>query len=318
LADVLDGRRLLVIVDDVWDRELLATLRGSFPSSVTVLATTRGVYVANELAVPVGAVSQDEGIQILARGAARTGELDRALDGLAQTLFHSALLLTLAAAQIHPDEELDLMFRNEDNLQPGRAESDVLLERADALRAKFSDAPTALDDQVDLLVRGSLDWLGSEHRARFELLAIYPPGAEITQSMLEDLWDTAPDAALEGIKLLVRAGLAQPVLGNRTAIELHDLITAWLHDNCGRPDHPIHQPLHQRLGGLCLRPDNSPGDLTRDRAEWLAYHLLLVGAWDRLAALPTLRWRSAFLAITGSDATFLAALNQYGHARTAG
>ena len=46
LADVLDGQRLLLIVDDVWDQELLATLRASLPPTVTVLATTRGVVCA--------------------------------------------------------------------------------------------------------------------------------------------------------------------------------------------------------------------------------------------------------------------------------
>ena len=45
LADVLAGQRLLLIVDDVWDRELLDTLRANLPPTVAVLATTRGVSV---------------------------------------------------------------------------------------------------------------------------------------------------------------------------------------------------------------------------------------------------------------------------------
>jgi hypothetical protein len=313
LLDVLDGQRLLLILDDVWDRELLGTLRAGLPPTVTVLATTRGVYVADAAAVPVGAVSRDEAIQILARNTARTGELDQALDGLAQTLFHSALLLTLAAAQIHPDDELDLMFSDEDSSQPGGEEPDMLIGRADALRAKVSDAPTTLDDHIDLLVRSSLDWLGSGHTAQFELLAIYPPGAEITQPMLEDLWEASPDAAQEGTKLLVRAGLAQPVRRDRLTIELHDLITAWLHHSCGRPEDSRHQTVHQRMAALSMLPDGTPGELTRDRVQWLAHHLVSAGAWDRLQALPTVRWRSAFLATTGSDAAFLDALDRYGH-----
>ena len=32
LADALAGQRLLLIVDDVWDRELLATLRANLPA----------------------------------------------------------------------------------------------------------------------------------------------------------------------------------------------------------------------------------------------------------------------------------------------
>ena len=56
LADVLDGQRLLLIVDDVWDQELVVTLRASLPPTVTVLATTRGVSVPGAAAVQVGAV----------------------------------------------------------------------------------------------------------------------------------------------------------------------------------------------------------------------------------------------------------------------
>ena len=131
-------------------------------------------------------------------------------------------------------------------------------------------------------MRRSLDWLGPEHQARFELLAIYPPGAAITQPMLEDLWETQPNATRKEIRLLVRAGLAQPVRRDRPTLELHDLITAWLHHACGRPGDPSHQPVHQRLAGLCMLPDGSPGTLTRDRAEWLAHHLVSADAWDRL------------------------------------
>ena len=320
LADVLGGQRLLLIVDDVWDHEVLATLRAALPPTVTVLATSRGVFAPGAVALRVGAVSRGEAIEILARGTPRSDELDRALADLAQTLFDWALLLTLAAGQIHSDE-LDLMF--DDDPYPEGAEPSVLIERADTLRADFAADPTMLDElerdpgsvaprSVEVLVRRSLDWLGPEHQARFKLLAIYPSGAAITQPMLEDLWGASPNVTLRDIKFLVRAGLAQPIQADRLTIELHDLITAWLRHVCGPPDDPGHQPVHQRLAGLCILPDGSPGRLTWDRAEWLAHHLVSVAAWDRLRTLPTLKWRTAFLAASGSDAGFLAALDHYG------
>ena len=123
-------------------------------------------------------------------------------------------------------------------------------------------------------------------------------------------------ATRKEIKLLARAGLAQPVRSDRLTIELHDLITAWLHHEYGRPGDARHQPVHQRLAGLCCSP-TAARQAHGDRAEWLAYHLVSAGAWDRLTALPTLRWRSAFLVATGSDAEFLAGLDHYGHAALA-
>ena len=72
LTDVLNGQRLLLIVDDAWDRELLATLQAGLPSAVTILATTRGAFVPGAVGVPVGAVGREEAIQILARDTPRS------------------------------------------------------------------------------------------------------------------------------------------------------------------------------------------------------------------------------------------------------
>ena len=220
LADVLAGQRLLLIVDDVWDGELLGTLRANLPASIAVLATSRGVSVPRAVAVLVGAVGRDQAIQILARDTPRSEELDRALGGLAETLFGWALLLTLAAAEIHRDDELDWRSDDEYDSHPEVTEPNVLIGRAETLKAEFPNDPTMLDDlertpeaaaprSVDVLVRRSLEWLGPEHRARFELLAIYPPGATITRSMLEDLWDTSQGVTRKEMTLLARAGLAQ-------------------------------------------------------------------------------------------------------------
>ena len=41
--DALAGQRLLLIVDDAWNPELLDALRTHLPGTVAVLATTRGV-----------------------------------------------------------------------------------------------------------------------------------------------------------------------------------------------------------------------------------------------------------------------------------
>ena len=328
LVEVLAGQRLLLIVDDIWDRVLLATLRASLPQVVTVLATTRGISLPDAVTVQVGAVSHDEATEILARGAARDDELDLVLGDLAETLFHWALLLTLAAAEIHRDDEFGWGLDDGINSYPDKLEPGVLAARAKILRRDFPGDPTMLDDlecivgsapprSVEVLVRRSLDWLGPEHRSWFELLAIYPPGATITPPMLEDLWQTSPNLTRKGIRLLARAGLAQPVRGDKLTIELHDLIAAWLQHEYGRPADSRHRSTHRRLADLCFLPDGTPRKLTSDRAQWLAHHMVSAGDWDKLKALPTLKLRSAFQVATGSDALFLAALDLYGHAARA-
>ena len=80
-ADALGGQRLLLIVDDVWDRELLRMLQAGLPPTVTVLVTTRGVSVPGAVAVLVGAVGEEEAIDILARGTRAANNSTRPLVG---------------------------------------------------------------------------------------------------------------------------------------------------------------------------------------------------------------------------------------------
>ena len=328
LADVLGGQRLLLIVDDVWDRELLATLRANLPPTVMVLATTRGVSVPGAVAVPVGAVGREEAIEILARGAARSGELDRALGDLAETLFHWALLLTLAAAEIHRDDELGWGFDDEDNPQPaGRS------------RTCSSGGPTLSGQSFPTTRPCSTTWSVPPRarrpaRSRSWCAARWTGWAPSTRHALS-CWPSTrparrspspcsktsgrPRRTRPGKRSSSWSGLALPSryegTGSRSSCTTSS--PPGCTTSCGRPGDARHQPVHQRLAGLCMLPDGSPGELTRDRAEWLAHHLVSAGAWDRLKALPTLKWRSAFLVATGSDAAFLAGLDHYGHAALA-
>ena len=322
LADALSGQRRLFIIDDVWDPNLLITLRrSSLPSSVTVLATARGIRLPGIANVSVGAVNSHEAIQILAGDTARSDELDRALGRLAATLFCWPLLLTLAAAYIHRDDERhwSTWFDDDPNSQLQGPDPDLVIARAESLRRDFPDNPLMIDDpdtaaqqSVEFLVGRSLEWLGPEPERRFKLLAVYEPGTAITEPMLEDLWETKEEPTQTEIDRLIRAGFVQPVRSDRQTIGIHDLITAWLRHTCGRPDDADLQPVHRRLAGLAQLADGNPGDLTRDRAEWLAYHLVAARDWEKLKALPTLRWRSQFSFATGSDAVFLAGLDYYG------
>ena len=154
-------------------------------------------------------------------------------------------------------------------------------------------------------MRRSLEWLGPERKSRFELLAIYPPGAAITQPMVGDLWGISQNVTWKEIRLLVRAGLAQPVRktgsrSNCTTSSPRGCIT-----RAAGPAMPATSRSTSDWPGFPCSPTAARATSRRDRAEWLAYHLVAAGDWDRLEALPSLRWRSAFLVATGSDAAFL-------------
>ena len=71
----------------------------------------------------------------------RSDELDQALGGLAETLFRWALLLTLAAAEIHRDDELDWGSDDEYSPQPAGGGAEVLIARAETLQERVSRRP---------------------------------------------------------------------------------------------------------------------------------------------------------------------------------
>ena len=136
LEDVLTGQRLLLIIDDVWDQELLDTLRANLPPTVAVLATTPGVFPGRAAAVQVGAVGRDQAIEILARGTPRNDQLDRALGDLAETLFRWALLLKPGCRRTPPRRRTRLGVRRR-RPHPKETEPSVLIERAETLRTEF-------------------------------------------------------------------------------------------------------------------------------------------------------------------------------------
>jgi hypothetical protein len=319
LRDALAGDPILIIVDDAWDPDTLDIIRANLPPSVTLAVTTRGVTVEGAHRVPVLAATEGEAIRILARSTPRSAELDHALEQLATTLFYWPFLLDLAAGQLHDDPgtgwEGDL-----DTIDATTTDAEQLAQEANQLAQEFPADPECVDElrrhtggepprTVDFLIGRSLDRLHDDDRQRFAELAIYPRGAALTVALLSDLWSLTERATKRLASQLIRVGLVRR--GTPPTLELHDLVVAWLHHNHGQPEDPAHQPTHQRLAGLAIQPDGEPATLTRDRAYWLAYHLVAARDWVLLERLPTRSWRIALLNATGSEAVLLAGLGLY-------
>ena len=177
---------------------------------------------------------------------------------------------------------------------------------------------TAPPRSVEVLVHRSLDWLGPEHRA---LSSCWPSTRPARRS-------PSPCSRTSGRSRRTRHGKRS---GSWSGLALPSRSGSGpAHDRAARPHHRLAAPRTRRprrrspptgppaTGRAVLSSRWQPRRAhAKDRAEWLAYHLVAAGAWDRLKALPTLRWRSAFLVATGSDAAFLAGLDHYGHAALA-
>jgi tetratricopeptide (TPR) repeat protein len=321
LPEALSGEPLLVVLDGVLDAGLVGEVVATVPEEVTVVVTTRGTPLEATrvgrpvVSVPVGALSRGEAVRALARDVARAPEVDEALDRLAAALGRWALLLDMAATELHGDE---LQPDDPDDLPaaPAPRPPAVLLAHARRLEAECSADPTALDDpdsqerSFDRMLRRSLGRLPADDQDRFLDLAVYPAAAKLTLAVLRDLWGLGQDATRRRMLAFRRVGLASLPEVDPPTIALHDLIAAWLHREGGPPDDPRHRRAHQRLASMSVGANGEPGGLTAERAAWLDHHLRHTGVPDDAAHLLKPGWRPAYRLATGGDAAYLSALRE--------
>lgn len=225
------------------------------------------------------------------------------------------LLVDLAARHLHSDDlSGEEGIADVDQGTSRAVEPAELGRRAEEMARAFEGDPTILDEAAsrrrsfDRMLRRSLERLSVDAKEAFADLAVYPADADLTQSLLADLWQTDPIRTDKTIAALARVGLASLVRVTPPTLRLHDLITTWLHQQYGSPEDRAHNELHRRCARLAMTPDGAPGYFTEDRAAWLAFHLCRTDTLADPAALLRITWRRAYRSAAGSDALYLAAL----------
>jgi hypothetical protein len=328
VGEALAGDPALVVVDDVWSRELAAAVAAGLPGNAVLAVTTRGTPLEPArtgravASVHVGELRPEEAIGLLARDVPHSAELDRALGELASALGHWPLLLSLAAGELHGDElqadEPDGDLGPEPTGPAARSPAAAAEAAAAARRLveAFARDPTKLDDpdsqqrSFARMVERSLGRLSAESRDRFLQLAAYPAAAELVLAALADLWQVDELDGRRTVRGLRRVGLVGLVADDPVTIRLHDQLVAWLHHTRGAPDAVAHRDTHRRLAALASGPDGGPGRLTPSRAAWLAFHLCRTGVAADPGRLLGERWASAYRRAAGGRATYLAALRE--------
>jgi WD40 repeat protein len=273
LREELNGKRVLLVVDDVWRLEDVTTFQGLAP----LLVTTRDrTLLPDAVQVHVDAMEVPEAVRLLGAGLPAGAEAE--LKTLAARLGEWPLLLKIVNRQLR-----DLV--QEDGLAPERA----LREVVEALDAEG----LTVFDREDLESRGqaiartvgaSLRRLAGENVSRFEQLAIFPEDKDIPLQVLEKLWGSGSFATkklcgqLHALSLLLRF--------DRQAgtIRLHDVIRAYLLKK--GEGHLV--AWNRRLLDACRPASGCWPDLPRDENYlWnhLIHHLLGAGQSDVCRAL---------------------------------
>jgi tetratricopeptide (TPR) repeat protein len=228
LQQILSGRRVLIILDDVWDHRHVEALLVD-ASDCRWLITSRLTNIGNRLKLlpenrlSLGALSADEGANLIAGrlGLGPTaGHLDReAHRAIAITLGGHTQAIDIAAARLDPAED-------------HHVSATELLERFRARRE--SDDPfrdLKLDDEdkdtnLEISLAVSYEFLSAADRRRFRALGAFTAEGTFSREVVAAVWRESIEETQDALARLASATLLMRATDpNRYAI--HTLLRAY-------------------------------------------------------------------------------------------
>jgi WD40 repeat protein len=299
LADALDGRQCLMVVDDVWNEaHLRPFLRGGDNCARLITTRNADILPADASTVNVDAMQQDEALALLSAGLPGGEGQAPALRELAARLGEWPLLLQLAngALRLRIDQ-----YRQ--SLPDALAYVVRVLDRRGLTAFDARDAQ-ARDQAVATTLGVSLDLLTEEERPRYYELATFPEDVDIPIAVLERLWGATcgfDDLDTEDLVVrLDRLSLLQECDLAKGCVRLHDVMRAYLVTEWG----DRLATLHARF--LDAYELERWADLPRRESYlwgYLAYHLAQAGRESDLRVLLLdVDWMQAKLEATDVNA----------------
>lgn len=221
LTALLQGRRVLLLIDDVWDSSHAALFQISGQTSQTIL-TTRLNEVAQSLAASPDAIfklpllTETESLSLLRTLAPQVVDTyrDQALE-LVRDLEGLPLALQVAGRLLRA--EMEMGWGISELLDQLRSGKSLLDASAPADQSVSGAAPPT----VTVLLERSLSRLEDETRTRFALLGIFSPKpATFDLDAMSAVWDV--DDPKPTARILVSRGLLEPLGGGR--FQMHALL----------------------------------------------------------------------------------------------
>jgi WD40 repeat protein len=269
LRSVLQGKAVLLVLDDVWKRAHVEAFRAAAPK-VRVLYTTRDETVPLFLggyAERLGPMSTPVAVGML---EAITKRQDAGFTEVAERLGGLPIALKLVGARLGEGLGTD-EWRDE-----FAAFSDLKLGR----RAQ------GREDNVRICFDWSLELLSPEDRRCFDALGVLPEDTPTPTSVVSRLWQALdpPLPARDCVPLLTELKrLALVDLSDSDEVSLHDLMVEYARENLGDEATSVHRALLNSYRG-----DDRPWrEVEADGYihVQLAHHLDGAGARDELRSL---------------------------------
>lgn len=210
LYNLLRNRRALIVLDDVWAREVVDAFRPTLGADCRLLFTTRDtriVALTQAQRVRVDTLSTDDGVRLIGRWLDRPPQDDAAERNphlgseraIVKLLQEHTLAVTLAAARID---------------EVGADYAPTLLveyQRARDTENPFADLELAPDDRnwsVEISLRLSYDALNETAKAHFRALGVLAENAGFSQEMVAAVWTT--DDPQNSLRELEATALVEP------------------------------------------------------------------------------------------------------------
>lgn len=281
LAKALGERRMLIVIDDVWDAaDLMPFLQGGWTCARLVTTRNRQTVPAAAATVPVDAMQPAEATALLRTGLP-PGE-EAALAALARRLGEWPLLLKLVGGQLR-ERVLDL----HEPLPKALAWVGQALTKRRLTGFDLEHA-TQRDEAVTETLNASLSLLSESERQRFVELAVFPEDAAVPLAAVETLW-----AATGGLdefdseelaRKLFRLSLLRDLDLAQRRLRLYDVIRAYLLPPGNEERRALHRSLVKAYRDRCR-----DGWVTGPEDGYFFQHLLahwVEAGWpDELKAL---------------------------------
>ncbi len=272
LAERLDQKNCLLVIDDVWDaNHLKPFLRGGFQCAR--LITTRQLNVVLEAGaerVVVDRMTEAQSMALLSSQLSVPPAHQAKLQALSGRLGSWPLLLKLAGSQLQQRMERG------DSLDGAIFHLERALAKRGVVAFDRSD-PTARNDAIASTVAASLDLFSCEEQSRCAELAVFRADVSFSLNAVATLWGMDEFDAEELLLRFDNAALVEFDL-KTGSIRFHQVLRAYLRSRLGDG-----KDLHVRLTESWL---SHPYELADPYAwTWIGWHLVQGGRSERLRSL---------------------------------
>ncbi len=290
---VLSDRRVLVVLDDVWDDTHVRPFLPDNRQCASLLTTRRqdiAAYLGAQT-VSVNQMSIDQATDLLLKWLDGPLANLQPIQALAQYLAEWPLLLTLAGAYLRELTQIDR--------RPLTEAIASLRRRLERKGFTYLDRTNegARSKAISVNLELSLERLGQRWHKRYLDLAIFPKGTDIPFSTIGKLWRQTADLdeldTEDALRAMQRLSLFTRYDPTQQTIRLHNVICAYLAEQDQDRLPALHHQLldiHRPARPSALLPDPLASvltwaDLPADEPylwDHLAYHLAKAGLGSEL------------------------------------